>query len=97
MVRDSGPSQSSEPIPHTYQGVVMLWKLVMFAETEAEHDRLWADVCKEFGEQKAILLYLYRTYMPVREQWARCFIRKCRNFGCRVTSGTEASNDNVSI
>ncbi|EAQ84699.1 hypothetical protein CHGG_08713 [Chaetomium globosum CBS 148.51] len=94
MVRDSGPSQSSEPIPHTYQGVVMLWKLVMFAETEAEHDRLWADVCKEFGEQKAILLYLYRTYMSVREQWARCFIRKYRNFGCRVTSGTEASNDN---
>jgi hypothetical protein len=33
--------------------------------------------------------------MPVREQWARCFIRKYRNFGCRVTSGTEASNNNV--
>lgn len=33
--------------------------------------------------------------MPVRAQWARCFIRKYRNFGIRVTSGTEASNNNV--
>jgi hypothetical protein len=95
IVRDTELSRSPKPVPHTYQGVVMLWKLVVFAETEAEHDRLWADLCKEFGDQKAILLYLYRTYMPVREQWARCFIRKYRNFGCRVTSGTEASNNNV--
>ena len=33
--------------------------------------------------------------MPVRAQWAHCFIRKYRNFGVRVTSGTEASNNNV--
>ncbi len=33
--------------------------------------------------------------MPVRAQWARCFIRKYRNFGIRVTSGTEASNNNI--
>ncbi|KAH9237038.1 hypothetical protein K456DRAFT_1493190 [Colletotrichum gloeosporioides 23] len=33
--------------------------------------------------------------MPVRAQWARCFIRHYRNFGVRVTSGTEASNNNI--
>jgi hypothetical protein len=91
----TAPEDSSKPIPHTYQGVVMLWKLVMFAETEAEHDAAWARLCREFEDQRAILSYLYRTYMPVREQWARCFIRRYRNFGCRVTSGTEASNNNV--
>jgi len=40
-------------------------------------------------------MYLYRTYLPIRAQWARCFIKKYRNFGVRVTSGTEASNNNV--
>ncbi|KAF6791683.1 mutator-like element [Colletotrichum musicola] len=33
--------------------------------------------------------------MPIRTQWARCFIRHYRNFGVRVTSGTEASNNNI--
>jgi hypothetical protein len=33
--------------------------------------------------------------MPVSAQWARCFIRRYRNFGIRVTSGTEASNNNI--
>jgi hypothetical protein len=91
----SAPEDLSKPVPHTYEGVVMWWKLVMFAETEAEHDAVWARICREFEDQRAILSYLYRTYMPVREQWARCFIRRYRNFGCRVTSGTEASNNNV--
>ncbi|KAJ4218360.1 hypothetical protein NW757_014596, partial [Fusarium falciforme] len=50
---------------------------------------------QEFDDQRAILRYLHGTYMPVRAQWARCFIRKYRNFGIRVTSGTEASNNNI--
>ncbi|KAF6814995.1 mutator-like element [Colletotrichum plurivorum] len=33
--------------------------------------------------------------MPLRVQWAHCFIRHYRNFGIRVTSGTEASNNNI--
>ncbi|KAH6950361.1 hypothetical protein BKA56DRAFT_626182 [Ilyonectria sp. MPI-CAGE-AT-0026] len=35
------------------------------------------------------------TYLPIRAQWAQCFIKKYRNFGVRMTSGTEASNNNV--
>ena len=31
--------------------------------------------------------------MPVRAQWARCFIPRYRNSGISVTSGTEASNN----
>ncbi|KAJ6436463.1 transposase [Purpureocillium lavendulum] len=67
----------------------------MFAETEEAHEKAWCDLCREFDDQRAILRYLHGTYMPVRAQWARCFIRKYRNFGIRVTSGTEASNNNV--
>ncbi|KNB04513.1 hypothetical protein FOXG_06581 [Fusarium oxysporum f. sp. lycopersici 4287] len=72
-----------------------MWKLVLFAETEEAHEEAWANLCKEFDDQRAILRYLHGTYMPVRAQWARCFIRKYRNFGVRVTSGTEASNNNI--
>jgi hypothetical protein len=72
-----------------------MWKRVLFAETEDAHEQAWRDLCKEFDDQRIILRYLYGTYLPVRAQWARCFIRYYRNFGIRVTSGTEASNNNV--
>ncbi|EWZ28467.1 hypothetical protein FOZG_17860 [Fusarium oxysporum Fo47] len=72
-----------------------MWKFVLFAETEEAHEKAWGNLCKEFDDQRAILRYLHGTYMPVRAQWARCFIRKYRNFGIRVTSGTEASNNNI--
>ncbi|KAG6978557.1 PKS-NRPS hybrid synthetase [Fusarium oxysporum f. sp. conglutinans] len=88
-------ASTSEDIPHSYRGVLMMWKLVLFAETEDAHEKAWRNLCREFDDQRAILRYLHGTYMPVRAQWARCFIRKYRNFGIRVTSGTEASNNNI--
>ncbi|KAH7462854.1 hypothetical protein FOMA001_g18404 [Fusarium oxysporum f. sp. matthiolae] len=83
----------TEAISHNYRGVLTMWKLVLFAETEEAHEEAWANLCKEFDDQRAILRYLNGTYMSVRAQWARCLIRKYRNFGVRVTSGTEASNN----
>ncbi|KAF5499770.1 PKS-NRPS hybrid synthetase [Colletotrichum fructicola] len=86
---------ADQTFPHTYRGVLEMWKLVVFSETEEAHEKAWADLCKEFDDQRPILRYLYGTYMPMRAQWARCFIRHYRNFGTRVTSGTEASNNNI--
>ncbi|KHO10645.1 hypothetical protein MAA_11746 [Metarhizium robertsii ARSEF 23] len=88
-------SSTRDYIPHTYQGVVLMWKRVLHAETEKAFEQAWRDLCKEFDDQRAILQYLYSTYLPVSAQWARCFIRHYRNFSIRVTSGTEASNNNV--
>ncbi|KAG8664817.1 uncharacterized protein FPOAC1_013597 [Fusarium poae] len=85
----------SRLITHDYHRVLMLWRLVVFTETEEDHEKAWECLCTQFGDQRAILAYLYGTYMPVRAQWVRCFIRKYRNFGIRVTSGTEASNNNI--
>jgi hypothetical protein len=85
----------SQLVTHDYHGVLALWRQVAFAETEEDHEKAWKCLCTEFGDQRAILAYLYGTYLPVREQWARCFIKKYRNFGIRVTSGTEASNNNI--
>lgn len=88
-------ASANEKIPHTYQGILLMWKRVLYAETEEAHEQAWKDLCTEFNDQRAILNYLHGTYLPVRAQWARCFIRHYRNFGIRVTSGTEASNNNV--
>ncbi|KAG7420620.1 PKS-NRPS hybrid synthetase [Fusarium oxysporum f. sp. raphani] len=88
-------SLTGDEIPHTYRGVLMMWKRVLFAETEEVHEKAWRDLCKKFDDQRVILRYLHGTYLPVRAQWARCFLRKHRNFGIRVTSGTEASNNNI--
>ncbi|KAF5119705.1 PKS-NRPS hybrid synthetase [Metarhizium anisopliae] len=69
--------------------------MVLYAETEEAFEQAWRALCGEFDDQREILQYLYSTYLPVSAQWARCFIRRYRNFGIRVTSGTESSNNNV--
>lgn len=88
-------SNLAAPVPHNYRGVLDLWKFVAFAETKEEHEKAWVRLCDKFNDQQAILMYLYKTYLPIRAQWAQCFIKKYRNFGVRMTSGTEASNNNV--
>ncbi|ODA77184.1 hypothetical protein RJ55_06811 [Drechmeria coniospora] len=95
MQKATEMSNPAAPVPHNYRGVLELWKFVGFAETREEHEKAWVRFCDEFNDQQAILMYLYNTYLPIRAQWAQCFIKKYRNFGIRVTSGTEASNNNV--
>jgi hypothetical protein len=57
-----------KPIPHTPEGVHQLWKGVVFAETEEEHEQAWENLRKQFNNQPAIISYLLKEYMPVREQ-----------------------------
>jgi hypothetical protein len=33
---------TAEVIPHSYRGVLMMWKLILFAETEEAHEKAWA-------------------------------------------------------
>lgn len=73
----------------------MMWKLVLFAEAAEAYEKAWRELCNKFDDQRAILRYLHGTYLPARAQWAGCFIRKHHNFGIRVTSGTEESNNNI--
>lgn len=77
-------------VTHNYRGVLELWKLVVFAKTKADYEKAWAHLCEELNDQQSILMCLYNTYLPISAQWAHCFIKHYRNFGIRVTSGTEA-------
>ncbi|EXL39278.1 hypothetical protein FOCG_18111 [Fusarium oxysporum f. sp. radicis-lycopersici 26381] len=56
---------TGDEIPHTYRGVLMMWKRVLFAETEEAHEKAWRDICKKFDDQRVILRYLHGTYLPV--------------------------------
>ncbi|KAL6402743.1 hypothetical protein AUP68_14079 [Ilyonectria robusta] len=48
----------SRPITHDYHGVLMLWRLVVFAETEGDHEKAWESLSTQFGDQRAILTHL---------------------------------------
>lgn len=45
----------SQAIPHTYQGVLDMQKLVMFAETEEAFKAAQLKLCEEFNDQRPIL------------------------------------------
>ncbi|KAG8665013.1 uncharacterized protein FPOAC1_012991 [Fusarium poae] len=49
----------SRLITHDYHRVLMLWRLVVFTETEEDHEKAWECLCTQFDDQRAILAYLY--------------------------------------
>ncbi|KAM4055484.1 MULE transposase [Hirsutella rhossiliensis] len=56
------------PVPHSYRGVLELWKYVVFAQTKQNYEKAWVRLCEEFNDQQAILTYLYKTYLPISAQ-----------------------------
>jgi len=44
-------SNLAAPVPHTYRGVLELWKFVAFAETKDQHEKAWVRLCDEFNDQ----------------------------------------------
>ncbi|VUC33706.1 unnamed protein product [Clonostachys rosea] len=60
---------------------LMAWKRTVFAPSVAELEEAWGHLQTDFAAQTDILDYLKKTYFPFREQWARAFTKKYRNFG----------------
>jgi hypothetical protein len=73
----------------------MMWKMLMFAETEAKFNHIWQWILDEFKEQDDLLDYVLTSWFPWKEQWAEYLVRFYLNFGQCVTSQTEASNFNI--
>jgi hypothetical protein len=69
---------------------------VIYAEDEAGFQSAWNKMKATYNStQNHILRYISKEYMPYREQWARCFIKRCRNFGQRVKSPVETAHKDV--
>lgn len=92
------PSAASKPAvdPDSREGMFRAWQHVVYAEDEAEFEVSWAALKATYSRrQNHILNYISKEYMPFREQWARCFIKRYRNFGQRVNSPVETAHKDV--
>jgi hypothetical protein len=86
----------NESIEYSPAGFFQAWKQVVFAFEEKVFEAKWKEMIDTFGQhQNHILLYITKQYMPYREQWAECFIRRYRNYGQRVNSPVETAHKDV--
>ncbi|KAK1621428.1 hypothetical protein BDP81DRAFT_362582 [Colletotrichum phormii] len=67
----------------------------MYANTEDDFDAAWDRLLEEFADQDLALKYITDTYLPLRYQWANCFISQCENFGVRTNSPTETAHKDL--
>ncbi|EAQ84339.1 hypothetical protein CHGG_08353 [Chaetomium globosum CBS 148.51] len=82
--------------PLTRDGMFRAWQQVVYAEDEADFQSAWNKMKAIYNPtQNHILRYISKEYMPYREQWARCFIKRYRNFGQRVNSPVETAHKDV--
>lgn len=80
----------------TRDGMFRAWQQVIYAEDEAGFQLAWDKMKATYNAtQNHILRYISKEYMPYREQWARCFIKRYRNFGQRVNSPVETAHKDV--
>jgi hypothetical protein len=82
-------------VPRTREGFLTAWRSVVYAPTEDDFKDSWTYLIDVFGAQEDLLAYIQDTLMPVRRQWAQCWICKNLNFGLRVTSPTESAHSNL--
>jgi len=79
----------------TPQGLISIWKSVIYAKTEPDSDAAWLYLLKTFPLQVPAIDYLTTTYMPWRRHFMECFVTSNRNFGVRATSRTEGSHKEI--
>ncbi|KAG6281548.1 hypothetical protein E4U48_006694 [Claviceps purpurea] len=69
---------------NTWEGMFEAWKKVVYAAKEADFEQAWQYMKTTFGkDQLHTLRYIVKTYMPLRRQWAACFLSLYQNFGQR--------------
>lgn len=71
------------------------WRTVIYAPTEEKFYANWKAFDRTYEQQRHILRYISKEYMPWREQWACCYISRYRNFGQRVNSPVETAHKDV--
>jgi hypothetical protein len=93
------PSQlhrSFEPDEYNREGMFCAWKRVIFAADEDAFEKAWLNMKTTYSkDQIHILKYISDEYMPWRQQWAKCYIDRYRNYGQRVNSPCETAHKDV--
>ncbi|KAJ3454821.1 hypothetical protein MRS44_013421 [Fusarium solani] len=89
-------SSELPPLEDTADGMFEAWKRVVYAPNESDFFSRWSIIVSTYkAHQNHILKYISDEYMPFREQWAACYLRRYRNFGQRVNSPVETAHKDV--
>lgn len=77
------------------RGFISFFKVLVYCKTESRFWFVWSHILKHFKDERPLLRYVEKTWMPLRDQWAYHRIKHYCNFGGRVTSTTESSNMSI--
>ncbi|RKK67063.1 hypothetical protein BFJ63_vAg15835 [Fusarium oxysporum f. sp. narcissi] len=89
-------SSELPPLEDTADGMFEAWKRVVYALNESDFFSRWSTMVSTYkAHLNHILRYISDEYMPFREQWAACYLRRYRNFGQRVNSPVETAHKDV--
>ncbi|EFY93967.1 transposase [Metarhizium robertsii ARSEF 23] len=96
-VQDEAEDELANPSDdYNRKGIFKVFQAVVYT---ADHDAFkdsWKSFAETFGrQQRHILRYVQKEYVPWRKQWVKCYIDRYRNFGQRVNSPTETAHADV--
>ncbi|OAQ58186.2 transposase [Pochonia chlamydosporia 170] len=81
---------------YSREGMFKAFQTVVYAVDHDTFKDSWKSFVETFGrQQRHILRYIQKEYMPWRKQWVKCYIDRYRNFGQRVNSPTETAHADV--
>ncbi len=65
---------------------------MVYSFKEEDFNKAWEKMKNEFPDQGEIIAYLEAQWLPVKKEWAKCYINQYLNFGARTTSPTESAH-----
>ena len=78
------------------EGMFKAFRVVVYAPDHNGFKDSWSSLVETFGgNQRHILRYVQKEYMPWRKQWAKCYVDRYHNFGQMVNSPTETAHADV--
>ena len=81
---------------YTREGMFKAFRAVVYAPDHNGFKDSWRSLVETFGgNQRHILRYVQKEYMPWRKQRAKCYVDRYRNFGQMVNSPTETAHADV--
>jgi hypothetical protein len=82
-----------DEVTNTRAGLFLLWQHMLYSQSKDHYDQAWALLQRQFkSSQGRIVNYIINNLIPIKEEWAGCWIRTYLNFGQRTTSPNESSN-----
>ena len=78
------------------EGMFIAFQAVVYAVDHVTFKDSWKPFVETFSrQQRHILRYIQKEYLPWRKQWVKCYVDRYRNLGQSVNSATETAHADV--